>query len=203
MHAKPLGDLRLRSKSLGDFAMSARAMRNWAFEKATDKTLDSLLPDGTPDDLANMLKDQGRFFLIWLEAALFSSSLGRTLRISPAAQRLHNLAKAVPSMQTALKVLAANDLYEPVRRMLLVADANQIDLERSQMRIVDSNLTPYQAVSQSRWAGSLAEFRTGSIITGPADPRGYFAIYFPNERRNLRGSFIVTKITCNYQDRLT
>lgn len=184
---------------MADFAAAARSRRDWVLEQATDKILDDLMPDGLPDDLASMLKDQGSFFLVWLEAAFQASAIGQAARTSSAAQKLTALAKKVPSMERALKAIASNGIYEPVRRMLLVAEANNLDLERSPMRIVDVNLTPYQAQTQCAWAGTFAEFRTGSVMTGAADPRGHFAIYFPSERRALRGSMVVTRVSCEYQ----
>ncbi len=206
MNGKPLGNLLNRSKSLADFAGSVRDGRSKLFDFAIDKALERVLPEGIPDDLQGMIKDlikdQGKFLLVWLEASILASPAGQTFRASSAAKKLSDLSNRMPTIQRALRSLAANGLFEPARRMLLVAEANRIDLESSAMRIVDDQLTPYQAKTQCLWAGTFAEFRTGSIVTGAADPRGHFAIYFPGERRQLHGSFHVTRISCEFQDRL-
>ncbi len=199
---KPLGDLLNRSKSLADYATSVRIGREKLFDFAVDQALDKALPEGLPDNLTDMMKDQGKFFLVWLEASILSSSVGQSIRTSDAARKLFDLSRRAPTIQKILKAVGQKGLFEPVRRLLLVADANNIALETSAMRIVDDAFTPYQAMTQCLWMGTFAEFRTGSIVTGAADPRGHFGIYIPSQNIQLRGSFFVTRITCEFQNRL-
>jgi hypothetical protein len=197
---KPLGDLLNRSKSLAEYATNVRTGREKLFDFVVDQAWDKALPEELPDDLKNVIRDEGKFFLVWLEASILASPAGHTIRTSVAARKLSELSRRVPTIQKLLKSLAENGLFEPIRRLVLVADANKIELESSALRIVDSALTPYQAKTQCRWVGTLAEFRTGSIVMGPADPRGHFAIYVPSQRVELRGSFLVTRITCEFQN---
>lgn len=199
MPVKSMGDLSLKSKSFTDFAL---AQRDWMLGEVTGEILDHAL-GGVPDDVLEMLKDQGKFCAVWFEAMFWSTSAGKNFRISPQAKKLAQLAQKIPTLERVLKLRAGTGFHEPVRRLMLVSIANNLDLEQHPApRIVDPNLTPYEAKTKCLWVGTLAEFRTGSIMTGPADPLGHFAIYLPYQRRTLQGNMAVTRVSCEHQTQL-
>lgn len=194
-----LGDLRQHSKSFADFVSSARSQRDFAWDFAKDQLLEGALPEGVPSDLQGQLKDAGSLLIGYIEASVLASPLGNSVRTSAAGRYLAEQAKKVPSVEKVLSKLAKSDVYAPLFRLYLVASANSLELANSRLRVVDKRLTPYQAMTQANWSGTFAEYREGTVLTGPADPRSHFAIYLPSEKKKLRGSYLVTRITCEYR----
>ncbi len=167
------GDLKDFSVSMDDLISSRQGLIEGIVDKAAGKGFESLFPEGAPaDELYDRLK--------------FAASV----YMPTTAGKLQDLLKESSTLVASLSKDAA--------KMMLIAEAaGSEDPSGLGIRLV-RKLTFEEARRYYKWQGSLIEARLGSILTGPADPRGYFAIYVPNGHLVARSTFKTTVIQRDY-----
>lgn len=208
-----LGDLKQHSVSFAEVVALSRSLREKVFDKGTEMALDALVEhfapgvhqamernslDHVPKDLATQFDDGKGAVMQWIKAYVGSGRMGSL------AARVMNAIDSFeldigPEMEDVVEAVADLRLRRLMNNLILAARANQIAIHDSPLRIVKRGITYYSAKTQSNWSGTLAEFRFGTVLSGPADPREHFTIYMPGQQLKLRGDFKVTHIVSAYQ----